>query len=115
MAADDDTLRLYWRAVWGTKANVDAQQGIVMTNDRMEKLLSEAHAAGGKAHALEHGRAGAVAFGRALREVIARWPDNDDPGRVRSVPVWDLEKLLESWNVPADALDEIDIRPEGDV
>lgn len=113
MAAD--TLKLYWRAVWGTEKNIAAQQGLVMSNDRMEKLLSEAHAAGGKAHALESERAGAIHFGQALREVIARWPDTDDPGRVRSVPVWDLERLLESWNVPADALDAIDIKPEGDV
>ena len=95
----DDTLKLYWRAVWGTKKNIDASQGLVMSNDRMEKLLSEAHAAGAKADRRAAERAGIEIFGQALREKIAEWPEQD-AADAHTVPVWSLEALLKEWNIP---------------
>lgn len=100
-----EPLKLYWKAVWGTPKNVERQGGIVMDNDRMEKVINEAHAAGVKYGAPDSERKGIEIFGQALREKIQDWPaPTPDNGfvQVHTIPVWDLERLLDEWNIPTE-------------
>jgi hypothetical protein len=100
-------LRLYWKPMWMT--DEDARQKVgdplsnaatLISNVRLEKILTQAYEKGKKDGAHEHERAGALALGEELRREIERWPQGEPARDPALVPVWALEGLLEKWNVP---------------
>lgn len=101
--------KLYWKAIIGEPSVINSHPHAghgYFSNEALEKMLNDMFEKGVAAGQLEHERNGIIKFGQEVRKRMKYWRDMEPvEGRVPSVPIWDMDNLLEQYNIPEEKED----------